>query len=256
LPSPELLDQEPSPPLGPGNPHSPGVLFDGMIAPLVPYGARGAIWYQGEANVGRAAEYRELLPVLIDDWRARFGRDLAFYIVQLANFQPKSPLPEESAWAELRAAQAATAANVPNSGLAVAIDLGEATDLHPKNKRDVGHRLALLALAKTYGQRLECCGPTFASVRREGSRLRVAFTHAEGGLRSNAPGEKVFGFALAGADKQFVWAEAQLDGSSVVLSSKSVEEPRWVRYGWADNPEVSLTNDAALPAVPFEAEAR
>lgn len=176
----DLLGMEPSPPPGPSNPHSPGVLFDGMIAPLVPYGLRGAIWYQGEANVGRAAEYRALLPALIGDWRARFRQDLAFYLVQLANFQPRSPEPQESAWAELRAAQAATAASVPGTGLAVAIDIGEGADIHPKNKRDVGLRLALVALAKTYGRKLEYAGPTFASVKREGSKLRVAFTHADG----------------------------------------------------------------------------
>jgi sialate O-acetylesterase len=250
----DLLRQEPVPPPGPNNPHSPGVLFDGMIAPLVPYGVRGAIWYQGEANVGRAAEYRELLPALIADWRARFGTELAFYLVQLANFQQKSQVPEESAWAELRAAQAATAASVPGTGLAVAIDIGEGADIHPKNKRDVGLRLALVALAKTYGQKLEYAGPTFASLKREGPKLRVSFTHADGGLRLANASTKVRGFAVAGADRRFAWADATLDGSSVVLSSPAVKEPRFVRYGWADNPDVNLTNGSALPATPFEAE--
>jgi sialate O-acetylesterase len=251
----DLLGKEPPPPAGPSNQNSPGVLFDGMIAPLVPYGLRGAIWYQGESNVGRAAEYRVLLPTLIGDWRARFGSDFPFYIVQLANFLPRSPVPSDSAWAELRAAQANVAATVPGAGLAVTIDIGEGEDIHPKNKRDAGERLALVALAKTYQKTVEYSGPVLESVVREPQKLRVTFGHADGlALAGNA--KKPVGFAIAGADKKFVWADAKLDGKSVVLSNKAVAEPRFVRYAWADNPEVNLVNSAKLPAIPFETEAK
>jgi sialate O-acetylesterase len=250
----ELLGKEPQPPAGPSNQNSPGVLFDGMIAPLVPYGLRGAIWYQGESNVGRAAEYRVLLPTLIADWRARFGSEFPFYVVQLANFLARSPSPQESAWAELRDAQAKVAAGVPGAGLAVTIDIGEGGDIHPKNKRDVGERLARLALAKTYQKPVEHSGPTFQLAKLEGERIRVTFEHATGGLKLAPGAKKPVGFALAGADKKFVWADAKLEGTSVVLTAKGVREPRWVRYAWADNPEVNLVNAAALPAAPFEAE--
>jgi sialate O-acetylesterase len=252
----KLLEQEPRPPAGATNQNSPGVLFDGMIAPLVPYGLRGAIWYQGESNVGRAVEYRALLPTLIGDWRARFGSDLPFYIVQLANFLPRKHEPGDSAWAELRDAQAAVATSVPRSGLAVTIDIGEASDIHPRNKRDVGERLALVALAKTYEKPGEYSGPVVESVRSEKGKLRVTFTHADGGLSLAGKGKKPAGFAIAGADRKFVWANAKLDKNAVVLSSKDVKEPRFVRYAWADNPEANLVNSAKLPAGPFEAEVK
>jgi sialate O-acetylesterase len=252
----ELLGQEPKPPAGPNDQNSPGVLFDGMIAPLVPFGLRGAIWYQGESNVGRAAEYRALLPTLIADWRGRFRNDFPFYIVQLANFLERRPAPTESAWAELRDAQAKVSESVPGAGLAVTIDIGEGADIHPKNKRDVGKRLALLALAKTYGKAIEHSGPTVQVVRREPGKLVVVFGHADGGLRLAGKTKKVTGFAIAAADKKFVWADARLDGSSVVLSNKLIEEPVFVRYAWADNPEANVVNKENLPAAPFEAEGK
>jgi sialate O-acetylesterase len=251
----ELLGQEPRPPAGPNDQNSPGVLFDGMIAPLVPFGLRGAIWYQGESNVGRAAEYRALLPTLIADWRGRFRNDFPFFIVQLANFLERRPAPTDSAWAELRDAQAKVAESVPGAGLAVTIDIGEGADIHPKNKRDVGIRLALVALAKAYGKAVEYSGPTPKFVSREPGKIRVGFDHAGGGLRLAGNTKKVTGFAIAGADRKYVWADARLDGSSVVLTSRDVKEPRFVRYAWADNPEANLVNAENLPAVPFEAEA-
>jgi sialate O-acetylesterase len=250
----DLLGKEPQPPAGPSNQNSPGVLFDAMIAPLVPYGFRGAIWYQGESNVGRAAEYRVLLPTLIADWRSRFGSEFPFYVVQLANFLARSPAPQESAWAELRDAQAKVAGGVPGVGLAVTIDIGEGADIHPKNKRDVGERLARVALAKTYEKPVEYSGPVLQLAKLEGRKLRLLFAHATGGLKLTPGAKKPVGFALAGADKKFVWADAKLDGTSVVLTAKGVSEPRWVRYAWADNPEVNLVNADGLPAVPFEAE--
>lgn len=250
-----LLGSEPRPPAGPNNQNSPGVLFDGMIAPLVPYGLRGAIWYQGESNVGRAAEYRVLLPTLIADWRTRFGSEFPFYIVSLANFLARSPNPGDSAWAELRDAQSYVAKAVKDSGLAVTIDVGQGDDIHPTNKRDVGQRLALVALAKTYGKPVEYSGPAFESVKAAGSKLEVTFGHAEGGLVLAPQAKQPLGFAIAGADKRFVWADAKLAGNKVLLSNQAVKEPRWVRYAWADNPEVNLINRAGLPAVPFQAEA-
>ncbi|HEX6272907.1 MAG TPA: sialate O-acetylesterase, partial [Polyangiaceae bacterium] len=249
----DLLGKEPPPPAGPSNQNSPGVLFDGMIAPLVPYGIRGTIWYQGESNVGRAAEYRVLLPTLIADWRSRFGNEFPFYVVQLANFLARSPAPQESAWAELRDAQASVAAGVPGVGLAVTIDIGEGADIHPKNKRDVGERLARLALAKTYAKPVEHSGPAVERAKLAGEEVRITFAHATGGLKLTQGSKKPVGFALAGVDKKFVWADAKLDGTTVVLKAKGVREPHWVRYAWADNPEVNLVNADLLPAVPFEA---
>jgi sialate O-acetylesterase len=195
----DLLGKEPKPPAGPNDQNSPGVLFDGMIAPLVPYGLRGAVWYQGESNVGRAQEYRALLPTLISDWRGRFKNDFPFYVVQLANFLERRPTPGDSAWAELRDAQAKVAESVPGSGLAVTIDVGEASDIHPKNKRDVGQRLALVALAKTYQKPLEYSGPVVQSVARDQAKLRVVFSRAEGGLKLSGTSGRPVGFAIAGS---------------------------------------------------------
>ena len=159
------------------------VLYNGMIHPLVPYGVKGAIWYQGESNAARAYQYRALLPAMIGDWRNQWGEgDFPFYIVQLANWGPVVDHPQESEWAELREAQTMTATNVQNAGEALAIDIGDAANIHPKDKQDVGRRLALTALAKTYGQKIEYSGPEYKSFKLEGSRVRVSFNHLAGGL--------------------------------------------------------------------------
>lgn len=235
------------------NPNVPTVLYNAMVAPLLPYGIKGAIWYQGESNAGRAAQYRKLLPTMIGDWRKRFGQgDFPFYIVQLANFMQAKPEPGESEWAELREAQAMTAKNVPNSGLAVAIDIGEANDIHPRNKQDVGKRLALQALAKTYGQKVVSSGPEFREAKTEGNAIRLSFDHAGGGLV--AKGGTLKGFSIAGADKKFVWAEAKVDGSDIVVSSPQVRAPVAVRYAWTENPEATLFNTEGLPAIPFRTD--
>lgn len=235
------------------NPNIPTVLYNAMIEPLVPYGIKGAIWYQGESNADRAAQYRKLLPTMIGDWRQRFGQgDFPFYIVQLANFQAQNPQPGESNWAELREAQAMTAKNVKNSGQAVIIDIGEAADIHPKNKQDVGKRLALQALAKTYGKQVVAAGPEFKEVKKEGGAMRVSFTSVGGGLV--AKGEAVKGFAIAGEDRKFVWADAKIDGDAVVVSSPQVPAPVAVRYAWANNPEATLFNKEGLPAGPFRTD--
>ena len=224
-----------------------------MIAPLVPYGVKGAIWYQGESNANRAYQYRKLLPAMIKSWRDAWGmNEMPFYVVQLANYTPPPAEPGESDWAELREAQAITAANDPNAALAVAIDIGEADDIHPRNKRDVGLRLARWALADTYRQKVETSGPLYDSHAIEGGRVRLRFKHARG--LKTADGRAPAGFAVAGADRKFVWAEARVEGDTVVVWSKSVPRPVAVRYAWADNPAVNLYNSDNLPASPFRTD--
>ncbi len=235
-----------------GNPNVPSVLYNGMIAPLRPAALTGAIWYQGEANADRALQYRRLLPALIRDWRHQFAHDgLAFHIVSLANYQPAHELPRDHAWAELREAQALTAASVPHCGLAVAIDIGEAGDIHPRNKRDVGRRLALSALASTYGRPVVGSGPRFRAILPGDGRLRIQFDHADGLAFKGNPSRS---FAIAGADRRFVWAEAVIDGDAVVVSSPAVPKPVAVRYAWDANPVACLYNGAGLPAVPFRSD--
>ena len=236
-----------------GNPNVPGVLYKGMIAPLIPCALTGVIWYQGEANTERAHQYRKLLPTLIQDWRNRFQRDdLAFHIVSLANYQKSHDQPRDHPWAELREAQAMTAKNVPHCGLAVAIDIGDAADIHPKNKRDVGERLALSALASTYGKPVAGSGPWFRSITVENGSIRIRFDHTDGGLQIK--GKSARSFAIAGADRKFVWAQAAIDGDSIVVSSPSIPKPVAVRYAWDANPEACLFNGAGLPAVPFRSD--
>ena len=238
---------------GDGNANTPSALFNGMIAPLVPYALRGFLWYQGESNVGRAAEYRSLFPVMIRDWRREWGEpSLPFYFVQLANYMAIKELPGESEWAKLREAQRFTLEVVPKTGMAVIIDIGEAGDIHPKNKQDVGCRLAACALAKDYGfpEHIGSSPLPVAAWARDG-QVTLHFGHAASGLRGH--GEKVIGFALAGADRVFRWAEALIEQPDRVrVSCPSVANPRWVRYAWADNPVCNLYGGTGLPASPFE----
>lgn len=246
--------KRPNAPMGPENSWLPTGLFNGMVHPVIPYGIKGAIWYQGESNAGKAFEYRTLFPTMIKSWRDSWGRgDFPFYHVQLANFMARSPEPGESGWAELREAQSMTAASVPDGGQAVIIDIGEEKDIHPKNKQDVGKRLALVALARTYGKQVEYSGPAFDSMTVEGDVAKLKFTHAEG-LTSQSADGTVKGFTVAGADRKFVWADAKIEGDAVLVSSPKVETPVAVRYGWANNPEVSLYNAAGLPASPFRTD--
>jgi sialate O-acetylesterase len=236
------------------NPNVPTVLYNGMIAPLVPFGVKGAIWYQGEANVGRAEQYQRLLPTMIGDWRQRFGQgDFPFYIVQLASYLPVQPDPTDSVWAQLRQAQANIAKKVINSGLAVAIDIGDADDIHPKNKQEVGRRLALNALALTYGQKIEYSGPVLRSFQIRGNQAVLAFDHAAGGLVSRG-GDKLSGFAVGNKDGKWAWAEAKIQGETVTVSSPEISTPVAVSYAWADNPIANLTNKDGLPAVPFRTD--
>jgi sialate O-acetylesterase len=236
-----------------GNPNVPTVLYNGMIAPLIPFAIKGAIWYQGEANTGRARQYRTLLPAMIRDWRSRFGvGDFGFHIVSLANFQAASDAPQDSAWAELREAQALTARSLPHCGLAIAIDIGEAGDIHPKNKAEIGRRLALSALALTYGKPVEWSGPWYRSMETAGQGIRLSFDHAKGGLI--AKGKQPTGFAISGEDRNFVWADAVIEGDTVMVSSPAVAKPVAVRYGWDSNPACNLYNRENLPAVPFRTD--
>jgi len=235
------------------NPNVTTVLYNAMISPLLPYGIKGAVWYQGESNAARAKQYQTLLPTMIKDWRRAFGvGDFPFYIVQLANFMKPKTEPGDSAWAELREAQAMTAQSLPQSGLAVAIDIGDAADIHPVNKQEVGRRLALNALAGTYGGKIEYSGPVYDSVKTAEGKLTFTFSHA-GGLASKE-GAKLQGFAIAGEDKKWVWADAVIEGKTVTLSSPQVPKPVAARYDWADNPNGNLINEAKLPAVPFRTD--
>ena len=236
-----------------GNANEPTVLYNAMINPLVPYAYKGAIWYQGESNADRAIQYRDLLPLMINSWRKQFGHEFPFYIVQLANFMKLQTEPVESSWAELREAQSLTAKNLKNTGIAVAIDIGEADDIHPRNKQDVGKRLALAARAQTYGEKIAYSGPVYKTYKIEGKSIRISFEHAEGGLQTKN-GKKLQGFTIAGADHKFYWADAVIDGNEIVVSSPKIEFPVAVRYAWADNPVCNLYNGAGLPASPFRTD--
>lgn len=230
------------------------VLFNGMIHPLVPYAIKGALWYQGESHVGQPILYRDILPMLIADWRGQWGYDFPFYIVQLANHTELQTAPvADSGWAGVREAQAMTAGHVKDVGMAVTIDLGEAADIHPKNKQEVGHRLALAVRAQTYGEKISYSGPLYQSYRIEGEKIRLFFTHTDRGM--NPQGDTVLkGFAIAGIDHRFHWADAVVEGNSIVVSSPEVKQPLAVRYAWADNPIGNLYNGAGLPASPFRTD--
>jgi sialate O-acetylesterase len=234
----------------------PTLLFNGMIHPILPYGIRGTIWYQGEANAPRAKQYQRVFPNLIIDWRNHWEEgDFPFYFVQLANYMAPSAQPSQSTWAELREAQSMTL-KLPNTGMASAIDIGDAKDIHPKNKQEVGKRLALNALKMTYGKEPEYAGPTYESMKVEGSKVILTFSYTADGLKVNNKYDYVNGFTIAGADQKFHWAKASVTGkNTVVLSSDEVKVPVAVRYGWADNPDdLNLYNSVDLPANPFRTD--
>lgn len=243
----------PRAPMGPGHSHSPAGLYNAMIHPLIKYPVKGAIWYQGETNAGRAYQYRNLLKTMITDWRTVWKQeDMPFFVVQLANFMAPAKEPEESAWAELREAQDMVL-GLPNTGLAVAIDIGDAKDIHPKNKQDVGKRLALAAEKIAYGKDIVYSGPTYDSMKIEGSKIRINFKNTGTGLI--AKDGKLKQFAIAGKDKKFAWADAVIEGDSVIVSAPDVKEPVAVRYAWANNPDgCNLYNREGLPAVPFRTD--
>ncbi len=241
----------PRPPMGPGSGFAPARLYNGMIAPFAPYALRGALWYQGESNVGRANEYAELLPAMIQSWRAAWPQgDFPFLVVQLPNYANNGK-PDDRDWAQLREAQASVL-HVPATGVAVTIDGDEPANLHPTNKRPVGQRLAFIALQRVYGQRdVVASGPVLRDVAPEGATLRLRFSEAEG-LKSS--GATVTGFELAGADQAFHPATAKIDGTSVVVSCPEVTKPVAVRYAFINAPAASLVNAAGLPAAPFRTD--
>jgi hypothetical protein len=229
-------------------------LYEGMIAPLLPYGVRGALWYQGESNALKAKQYHKLLPALIQDWREGFHqKDLEFLIVQLPNHGTIPDEPGESAWAELREAQWMTVQKVPDTGLAVTIDVGDPNDLHPPRKREVGERLALWALGTVYKQPGEYSGPLYESMQIHRGEVKLHFTHVGLGL-ATSDGTALRGFAVAGSDRKFHWAGAQIEGNAVNVSSPDVPNPVAVRYAWGDSPRCNLMNKDGLPASPFRTD--
>ena len=246
-----LKDMQPAPTSIEDNSHTPSVLFNGMINPLLPYALTGFTWYQGETNAWNAPQYRRLLPALISDWRTRFATpDGAFLIVQLASFMKRAETPIEEGWASLREAQSLTAGKVSKCGLAVAIDIGDGADIHPKNKQDVGKRLALAAEQIQYGKPVEGSGPQFVSFAIEAKAIRITMSHAAG--LATVDNAAPLAFAIAGVDGRWVAADALIDGETLIVSSATVAEPTAVRYAWANNPAVNLINGAKLPAVPFQ----
>ena len=235
--------------------HRPANIYNGVLKSHLGYGIKGAIWYQGESNAGRAYQYRDLFPLMIKNWRDEWGQgDFSFYWVQLADFQNEQPQPGNSAWAELREAQTMTMSRLPKTGEAVIIDIGEGKDIHPKNKVDVGRRLARWALAKDYGIATPFHSPQYKSMEQKENKIVLKFDYVDGNWRPFDVNEPR-GFAIAGEDKKFVWATAKiLPDNTIEVSSDLVPSPVSVRYGWANNPVVNMFNGAGLPLTPFRTD--
>ncbi len=234
------------------NPGRPSGLFNAMIMPLTDFAIRGVIWYQGEGNSGRPIQYRKLFAALIRDWRRVWNEgDFPFLFVQLANWGVSLP---DLNWPELREAQA-MALSLPKTGMAVTIDIGDGSDIHPKNKQDVGYRLALAAQAIAYGRDVVYSGPIYESMNVDGDKIRLHFKYVYGGLvAKNFLGPNLMGFEIAGDDRKFVGAEAKIDGDTIVVHSGKVAHPMAVRYAWAMNPWCNLYNRMGLPASPFRTD--
>lgn len=232
----------------------PSQLYNAMIAPIISYPIKGAIWYQGESNTGEAYRYRKLFPEMIKDWRSKWGSDFTFLWVQLANFMKPDSIPTQSNWAELREAQSLTM-TLPKTGQAVIIDIGEEDDIHPRNKQDVGYRLALAALKVTYEKGIVYTGPVYKSMTSNGNKILLTFSEVGGGLMAKDKYGYLKGFAVAGDDKKFVWANAYIEGDKIVVSSPGVKNPVAVRYAWGNNPDdANLYNKEGLPASPFRTD--
>jgi sialate O-acetylesterase len=238
----------------------PTELYNGMISPLIPYSIKGAIWYQGESNAGRARQYRTLFPDMIKNWRQDWEQgDFTFIAVQLAPYDKVkkreiaaiTAKPEDSDWAELREAQLLTTKALPKVGMAVITDVGEKDNIHPRKKEPVGGRLALAAQGIAYRENIEYSGPIYRSMRIKGQKVILSFDHGDG---LQARGGELTGFAICGPDKNFVWAKAAIEGDKVVVSSPEVSKPVAVRYGWSDFPVLNLWNKAGLPASPFRTD--
>ena len=250
------VDGRPPQPLPIGfenNPVMASVLYNGMLAPIVPLSITGAIWYQGESHEKLAAPYYNLLPAMISDWRRLFGQgDFPFYIVSLPVYRHRSEAPVDDGWTGVREAQSLAAKNVPHSCLAVTVDTGNPDNVHPIDKREPGERLALCALGEHYGKDVVYSGPTLKSVERLSGTIRLHFDHVEGGLL--AKGGELGEFSVAGDDRKWHWASARIEGDSIVVSSASVPNPKEVRYAWQANPKATLFNGAGLPAAPFRTD--
>jgi sialate O-acetylesterase len=234
--------------------NQPTALYNAMVAPLINYTIKGFLWYQGEANSSRGKEYIKLQPAMIADWRNKWKQgDLPFLYVQLPGFMDYNYLPSESQWAELREAQLKSL-SVPNTGMAVAIDLGEWNDIHPDRKKEVGERLALTAEKIVYGENIVYSGPLYQSATIDGNKITITFTNVGSGLIAN-DGEELSQFAIAGPDKKFVWAKAKIQGDKVIVWNDEIQNPMYVRYAWADNPvNPNLYNKEGLPASPFRTD--
>ena len=245
-PKPSPSSPPPSAPANPdGSSGTPTALYNGMIAPILPYAIKGAIWYQGESNAGQAKQYRTLFPAMIADWRAKWKQgDFPFFFVQIAPFNGQPP--------EIREAQFLTLSRSKNTAMAVTTDVGNPTDIHPTKKEPVGQRLALAARALVYGEKIEYSGPLYASMKAQGGKIELGFTHTGGGLV--AKDGELKGFTIAGDDKKFVPAKAEIKGDKVVVSAEGVAKPTAVRYGWANVPDVNLYNKEGLPASPFRTD--
>jgi sialate O-acetylesterase len=252
------------------------VLYNAMLRPLAPYAIKGAIWYQGESNADRAFRYRDLMASMILGWRSLWGYDFPFYITQLAGFRQVSGVPGEDTWAELRESQTVAVQSVDKAGMACIIDIGEADDIHPVNKYDVGYRLARLALANDYGRKVVCNGPRMASFRILEGSIAVGFSDVAGGLEVRPSGAyaelrygktgmdselvrkaeagELCGFQIAGPDRVWHWADAKISGDEVIVSSPEVRHPVAVRYAWSVNPVCNLFNSEGLPAWPFRTD--
>jgi sialate O-acetylesterase len=235
--------------------NQPTTLYNAMIHPLLPLALKGVIWYQGESNADRAEQYQKLFPAMIQDWRKNFGQgDFPFYFVQLANYMKADTAPSQSKWAELREAQFKTL-SVSNTGMATAIDIGEALDIHPKNKQDVGLRLAIIALARDYGLNIPFENAVYESHQKQGQMLRLKFKNLYNKLICKDKYGYVKGFALAGADKKFYFAQGKVEGLELIVQASQVPDPQFIRYGWANNPEdINLYNGAGLPLLPFRTD--
>jgi sialate O-acetylesterase len=226
-----------------------------MISPLINYSVKGFLWYQGESNSGEPKRYAELMPAIIADWRQKWNNpELPFLFVQLPGFMDVAYLPSESRWAETREAQLHTL-KVPNTAMAVAIDLGEWNDIHPDNKKDVGERLALAARHLAYNDTsVVYSGPLYTSSQNEGDKIILTFTNTGSGLATR-DGRTPSSFAIASDDKKFVWAKAKIEGDKIIVWHESVSKPKFVRYAWADNPDnPNLVNKEGLPASPFRTD--
>lgn len=252
--------RQPSPPppayLGSDPLHAsrPGNLFNGKIAPLIPYALKGGVWYQGESNAVNGPLYGIQLPLMIHDWRTRWGAEFPFAWVQLPNYKQRETEPAApSHWARLREAQARALATTSHTGMTVNIDIGDADNIHPTNKQQIGHRLALWARAQVYGEKIEWSGPRYENHVIQGSEVIIHFQHS-GGIKTADGDAAVKGFIIADETRHWHWAEARIQDRRVIVSHAAIQRPVAVRYAWADNPEVNLVNSAGLPAAPFRTD--